>query len=142
MGVVLNEETIALIAQFEKLTGAGSRDVITDDENSRLIFVINPGEMGYAIGKQGANIRKASDSFGKHCEVVEYSDDPTQFIRNCFHPSQVTEVQFSDYHGDQIAHVVIKDEDRGRAIGKAGRNLNRSKMLVEREHNIQDIIIE
>ncbi len=142
MGVVLNEEKMAFIAQFEKITGAGSRDVIDEEDSERLIFVINPGEMGFAIGKQGVNIKKASEAFGKHCEVVEYADDPTQFIRNCFYPSQVVEVQYSDYHGDQIAHVVIRDEDRGRAIGKAGKNLNRSKMLVLREHNIQNIIIE
>ncbi len=142
MGVVLNEETIALIAQFEKITGAGSRDVIDDGDDDRLIFIVNPGDMGYAIGKKGVNIKKASESFGKRIEAVEYSDDPAQFIRNCFHPAQVKEVQFSDYHGDQIAHVVIRDEDRGRAIGKAGKNLNRTKMLALREHDIQNIIIE
>ncbi|PWR70303.1 NusA-like transcription termination signal-binding factor [Methanospirillum stamsii] len=142
MGVVLNEETIALIAQFERLTGAGSRDVIDDGEDERLIFIINPGDMGFAIGKKGLNIKKASESFGKKIEAVEYSDDPAQFIRNCFHPAQVKEVQFSDYHGDQIAHVVIRDEDRGRAIGKSGKNLDRSKMLALREHDIKNIIIE
>lgn len=142
MGVILNEETITLIAQFERLTGAGSRDVIDDEEDSRLIFIVNPGEMGYAIGKGGANIKKASESFGKKIEAVEYSEDPAQFIRNCFHPAKVVEIQFSDYHGEQIAHVVIKDEDRGRAIGKAGKNLTRTKMLALREHDIQNIIIE
>jgi len=142
MGVVLNEEKLALIARFEHLTGAGSRDVITDEENERLIFIVNNGEMGLAIGKQGANIRKAAETLGKRCEVVEYSDDPTQFLKNCFHPAKVTEIQYSDYHGDQIAHVVIKDEDRGLAIGKAGKNLNRTKMIALREHNIQNIILE
>jgi transcription termination/antitermination protein NusA len=142
MGVVLNEETITLIAQFERLTGAGSRDVIEDDEENRLIFIINPGDMGYAIGKRGVNIKKASEAFGKKIEAVEYSEDPSQFIRNCFHPAIITEIQFSDYHGEQTAHVVIRDEDRGRAIGKAGKNLTRNKMLALREHDIQNIIIE
>ncbi len=142
MGVVLNEEKIALIARFEQITGAGSRDIITDDENDRYIFIVNNGEMGLAIGKQGANIRKAAEILGRRCEVVEYSDDPSQFLRNCFYPAKATEIQFSDYHGDQIAHVVIRDEDRGIAIGKAGKNLSRTKMIAQREHNIQNIIIE
>lgn len=142
MGVVLNEEKIALIARFEHITGAGSRDIITDDENDRYIFIVNNGEMGLAIGKQGANIKKASETLGRRCEVVEYSDNPSQFLRNCFHPAKVTEIQYSDYHGEQIAHVVIRDEDRGIAIGKAGKNLNRTKMIAQREHNIQNIILE
>lgn len=142
MGVVLTQEMIALIARFEQMTGAGSRDVIADDENNRLIFIVNSGEMGLAIGKKGANIKKATDSFGKRIEAVEYSDDPAQFIRNCFLPAKVTEVQFSDYDGGQIAHVVIRDEDRGLAIGKAGKNLVKTKMLVLREHDISNIILE
>jgi N utilization substance protein A len=142
MGVVLNEEKIALIARFEHITGAGSRDIITDDENDRYIFIVNNGEMGLAIGKQGANIKKAAETLGRRCEVVEYSDDPSQFLRNCFHPAKVVEIQYSDYHGEQIAHVVIRDEDRGIAIGKAGKKLNRTKMIAQREHNIQNIILE
>ena len=41
-----------------------------------------------------------------------------------------------------FTHNVIMDEDRGLAIGKAGKNLNRTKMLALREHNIQNIILE
>ena len=72
------------------------------------------------LANRGANIKKAAETLGKRCEVVEYSDDPTQFLKNCFHPAKVTEIQYSDYHGDQIAHVVIRDEDRGLAIGESG----------------------
>lgn len=40
--IVLNEQSLQLMAEFEQLTGAGSRDCIIDDRNERLIFVINP----------------------------------------------------------------------------------------------------
>ena len=62
-----------MIAQFENLTGAGARDCVVDDKFGRILFVINPGEMGLAIGKKGASIRKASVAFGKTVEVVEYN---------------------------------------------------------------------
>jgi N utilization substance protein A len=139
--VKLTEDCLGLISQFERLTGAGSRDCVIDDRNNRIIFVINPGEMGLAIGKQGASIKKASDVMGKKIEVVEYSPDPAQFLRNCFLPAQVTSIEFEndENDGSKIAHVDVRDEDRGIAIGKEGKNIFKAKKLSQRQHNIADV---
>ena len=139
--VKLTEDCLGLISQFERLTGAGSRDCVIDDRNNRIIFVINPGEMGLAIGKQGASIKKASDVMGKKIEVVEYSPNPEQFLRNCFLPAKVTSVRFEtlDDDGQQIAHIEVRDEDRGIAIGKEGKNIFKAKKLAQRQHNIADV---
>ena len=142
MGVVLNEESMARSVQFEKMTGAGSRDCIMDEEHERMIFVVNTGEMGFAIGKKGVNIKKAADAFGKEVQVVEYSDDAAQFLRNCFHPAQIKEIQFTEVDDGRIAHVMVRDDDRGIAIGKAGRNINRAKELALRQHQIVNVILE
>lgn len=139
--VKLTEDCIGLISQFERLTGAGSRDCIIDDRNNRIIFVINPGEMGLAIGKKGASIKKASEAMGKKIEVVEYSADATQFLKNCFLPAQVASVEFEDDEttGEPVAHIEVRDEDRGIAIGKEGKNIFKAKKLSQRQHNIGDV---
>ncbi len=137
--VVLNEDCMRLISQFERLTGAGSKDCVIDDRNERVIFVINPGEMGLAIGKKGASIKKASEVIGKKIEVVEYNPNPEQFLRNCFLPAQVTGIEFETVDGEQIAHVEVRDEDRGIAIGKEGKNIFKAKKLAQRQHNIADV---
>jgi transcription termination/antitermination protein NusA len=137
--VILTEDCMRLISQFERLTGAGSRDCIIDDRNNRLIFVINPGEMGLAIGKSGASIKKASDVMGKKIEVVEYSTNPEQFLKNCFLPAQVTCIDFEDQDDGQVAHIEVRDEDRGIAIGKEGKNIFKAKKLAQRQHNITDV---
>jgi N utilization substance protein A len=137
--VKLTEDCMRLISQFERLTGAGSRDCIIDDRNNRLIFVINPGEMGLAIGKSGASIKKASDVMGKKIEVVEYSTNPEQFLKNCFLPAQVTGIDFEDQDDGQVAHIEVRDEDRGIAIGKEGKNIFKAKKLAQRQHNITDV---
>ncbi|NYT05768.1 MAG: NusA-like transcription termination signal-binding factor [Methanomicrobiales archaeon] len=138
--IVLNEQTLSLMAQFEEITGAGSRDCIIDDRNERLIFVINPGEMGRAIGKQGSSIKKASDVLGKRIEVVEYSADPIQFLKNCFLPAQVLSIEFGENDdGEKIARVDVREEDRGIAIGKAGKNIFKAKRLAQRQHDIADV---
>jgi N utilization substance protein A len=138
--IVLNEQSLQLMSEFEQLTGAGSRDCIIDERNERLIFVINPGEMGRAIGKQGSSIKKASDELGRRIEVVEFSDDAEQFLRNCFLPARVTSVVFEeDAEGDLVAFIDVVEEDRGIAIGKAGKNIFKAKCLAERQHDISNV---
>lgn len=137
--IVLTEDCMRLISEFESLTGASSRDCVIDERNSRIIFVVNPGEMGLAIGKKGASIKKASDAMGKRIEVVEYSDSAEQFVKNCFLPAQVLAVDFEDSDRGVVAHVDVKDEDRGIAIGKEGKNIFKAKKLSMRQHNVQDV---
>lgn len=140
--VLLTEDDMRLISQFESLTGAGSRDCVVDERNERIIYVINPGEMGLAIGKKGASIKKASDVMGKRIEVVEYSDDPEQFIKNCFLPAQVVSVEFVESEEGPVAHVEVREEDRGIAIGKEGKNIFKAKRLSQRQHDIADVQLE
>jgi N utilization substance protein A len=139
--VKLTEDCMRLISQFESLTGAGSRDCVIDERNGRLIFVVNPGDMGLAIGKKGASIKKASEVMGKKIEVVEYSSNPQQFIKNCFLPAQVTSMTFVGEQGEQSVQVEVRDEDRGIAIGKDGKNIFKAKKLAQRQHNIIDVQI-
>jgi transcription termination/antitermination protein NusA len=139
--VLLNEDCMRLISQFEKLTGAGSRDCVIDDRNNRIIFVINPGEMGLAIGKSGSSIKKAMEVMGKKIEVVEYATTPDQFLRNCFLPAKVTSVVFEGDGDSQVAQVEVRDEDRGLAIGKEGKNIFKAKKLAQRQHNISDVVL-
>jgi N utilization substance protein A len=139
--IVLTEDCMRLISQFERLTGAGSRDCVMDDRNNRLIFVVNPGEMGLAIGKKGASIKKAMEVMGKKIEVVEYSPSPEQFLKNCFLPAQVTSVVIEQSDDGPVAHVDVKPEDRGIAIGKEGKNIFKAKKLALRQHNISDVTL-
>ncbi len=130
-----------MIAQYENLTGAGARDCVVDDKFGRILFVINPGEMGLAIGKKGASVKKASDAFGKKVEVVEYNPDKVQFIRNCFLPVHIQTVTFEDdpETSSEIAYVEVLPEDRGLAIGKEGRNIIKAKKLALRQFDIANV---
>lgn len=137
--IVLTEDCMRIISQFESLTGASSRDCIIDERNDRIILVVNPGEMGKAIGKKGASIKRASEEMGKKIEVVEYSMNPEQFLKNCFLPARITSVEFMDLNGEKIAKVGVRDEERGIAIGKEGKNIFKAKRLAQRQHDIMDV---
>ena len=47
--ITLNQEIIGFINIFENITGASVKDCFLEDE--KIIFVVNPGSMGLAIGK-------------------------------------------------------------------------------------------
>jgi N utilization substance protein A len=139
--VVLTEDCMRLISQFERLTGAGSRDCVIDERNNRIIFVINPGEMGLAIGKAGSSIKKAMEVMGKRIEVVEYASNPEQFLKNCFLPAKVLNVDLEGNDDEKVAYITVADEDRGIAIGKEGKNIFKAKKLAQRQYNIADVFL-
>ncbi len=142
MEVKLTTDGIRYIALFERLTGAIARDCIVDEENDRIIFVIKKGDMGLAIGKSGSNINRVKKSIGKHIEIVEYSDDLTEFVVNSLQPVTVKKVQIVSKDDKKTAYVEVMSKDKGLAIGKNGRNIQKAKVLVQRHYGLEDVIIQ
>ena len=140
--VKLTTEGIRYIALFESLTRAVARDCYIDDENDRVIFVVKKGDMGLAIGKNGNNINRVKRSIGKHIEIVEFSGDVDEFIANALQPVSVKKVQVVTKESKKLAYVEVTSKDRGIAIGKNGRNINRAKVLAQRHYGLEDVIIQ
>ena len=140
--VKLTTEGIRYIALFESLTRAVARDCYIDDENDRVIFVVKNGDMGLAIGKNGNNINRVKRSIGKHIEIVEFSDDVEEFIANALQPVSVKKVQVVTKESKKLAYVEVTSKDRGIAIGKNGRNIQKAKVLAQRHFGLEDVIIQ
>jgi len=140
--VKLTTEGIRYIALFESLTQAVARDCYIDDENDRVIFVVKKGDMGLAIGKNGNNINRVKRSIGKHIEIVEFSGDVDEFIANALQPVSVKKVQVVTKESKKLAYVEVTSKDRGIAIGKNGRNINKAKVLAQRHYGLEDVIIQ
>jgi N utilization substance protein A len=107
-----------------------------------VIFVVKNGDMGLAIGKNGNNINRVKRSIGKHIEIVEFSDDVDEFIANALQPVSVKKVQVVTKESKKLAYVEVPSKDRGIAIGKNGRNINKAKVLALRHYGLEDIIIQ
>ncbi|MHC1567264.1 MAG: NusA-like transcription termination signal-binding factor [Candidatus Syntropharchaeia archaeon] len=143
MGEVrLGTEEIRYIALFESLTGAVVRDCIIDEVNDKVIFVVKRGDMGLAIGRKGDNINRVRRSIGKNIEVIEYSDDLSEFIENSFQPINVQKVNIVDKNNKCLVYVDIPNKDKGLAIGKNGRNIWKVKLLAQRHHGVTDVFIQ
>ncbi len=133
--VKLTTDGIRYIALFESLTRAVARDCVVDDENDRVIFVVKKGDMGLAIGKNGNSINRVKKSIGKHVEIVEYSEMVDEFVANALQPVSVKKVQVISKDKRKLAFVEVMSKDRGVAIGKNGRNIQKAKVLAQRHYD-------
>jgi N utilization substance protein A len=140
--VKLSLEDMQLIASFEQITGAAAVDVVRDDEGNRIIFVVRAKQLGKAIGRSGSNVRAASDAFGRPVDVVEMAETAEEFVKSALSPARVEKVKISEAKdGSLVAHVSVKDDDRGIAIGRDGRNVARARMLARRHFELDNVII-
>ncbi|MCK4477122.1 NusA-like transcription termination signal-binding factor [Candidatus Bathyarchaeota archaeon] len=141
-GIKLTGKEMRFIALFESITGASVKDCILDENANRAIFIVKEGHIGMAIGKGGKNIRLLERMTSKKHEIIEYSDDPAQFIRNALKPAHVREIRLTEkLDGKSIAVVAVDPKDKGVAIGRNGRNAERIRFLAKRYFQIQNVSI-
>jgi N utilization substance protein A len=141
-GIKLTSNEMRYIALFESITGAAVKDCILDEELNRAIFIVKEGDVGMAIGKGGKNIHLLERMTNKKHEIIEYSDEPAQFIKNALKPAHVRELRISERpDGKTIAVVAVDPKDKGVAIGKNGRNAERIRFLAKRYFQIQNVSI-
>lgn len=140
--IKLTSQELELIQIFQRNSGATPRDCIIDDRMDRIIYVVNKGEMGLAIGKGGQSIKNVQKYVGKPVELVEYSEDPKEFIRNSLDPRLVSEVRVTDrLDGKKVATVVVDEKKKGALLGRGGRNAERARLLAKRYFEIANIHI-
>lgn len=106
-------------------------DCIIDDSFDRIIYVIKKGDMGLAIGKDGANIKRLSKTLGKRIEMVEEGDDLLSFVKNIFKPVQIQSAKEDDESG-KVNVYLSQRSSLGIAIGKNGCNVAKAGLLLQR----------
>jgi N utilization substance protein A len=136
--IILTENELRLMSLFSTLTGISPRDCVIDDRFDRLIFVID----------EGADVprdRIAREALGylrkkvnRDVEIVEYSDDPVKLIKNALGRG-VTDVKIIPRGDSKVAIVTADPREKGRVVGKQGRNAERARLLAKRYHGIDRI---
>jgi transcription termination/antitermination protein NusA len=119
------------IEELRILTKATALDCVIDDRFDRVIYVIREGDMGLAIGKKGDNIKRLQNVLGKRIEMVEHAEKPGDFIINIFKPAEVTGTEREGEEGP-VNVFVRQRSDLGIAIGKAGCNIEKARILCRR----------
>jgi transcription termination/antitermination protein NusA len=140
--IKLTSDELRLMSLFQSITSVTARDCVVDDKMDRVIFIVNKGQMGLAIGKGGATIRQLQNVVAKKVELVEYSDDATDFIRNILNPQMVNEVKITQRtDGSKQAVVLVDAKLKGVVVGKEGRNAEKARLLAKRYFQISNVLI-
>jgi N utilization substance protein A len=81
---------------------------------------VNP--KGACIGPIGSRVRNVvSELHGEKIDIVDWSDDPAEFIAHALSPAEVLSVEVVDA-GTRSARVVVPDYQLSLAIGREGQN--------------------
>ncbi len=140
--IKLTTDQMRLISLFQNVTGASARDCVEDEKQNRVIFVVSEGKMGLAIGKGGSHIRNLQNIVKKSVELVEYSDDPVEFLKNMLNPKLVTEVKLNKrLDGTTQAIVLVDLKKQGIVLGREGRNAEKARLLAKRYFEITSVLI-
>ena len=140
--IKLTPDEFRLISLFQSITSASARDCIVDDKMERVIFVVNKGQMGLAIGKGGATIKQLQNVVAKKVELVEYSDEASDFIRNILNSEMVKEVKINERSdGSKQAVVFVDPKRKGIVVGREGRNAEKARLLAKRYFQISNVLI-
>jgi len=127
---------------FQNVTGATARDCIEDEKQNRIIFVVNEGKMGLAIGKGGSHIKNLQNIVKRNVEIVEYFDDPIKFLKNILNSKLVTEVKMNKRDDGTLQAIVIVDpRKKGIVVGREGRNAEKARLLAKRYFEISSVLI-
>jgi N utilization substance protein A len=138
--ITLDQNTIRFISVFEKITKTHVRDCI--ETSDKLIFIVAKGQIGAAIGKRGENVKRLHELFKKNLDVIEYSDDPERFLKNIFHNYKIKGVEIEKRGNKVHAIVSVESKDKGKIIGKDGRNLKLARDILIRHHDIEGLTID
>jgi N utilization substance protein A len=137
--ITLSNETVQCINLASMHTGAGIRDCIIEDD--RVVFVVEKGQLGIAIGSKAKNLEKLRSLFKKSVKFVEYDLDQSRFVQNLCKPYEIKKVTVEESDGGSVVHVEVNPRDKSKLIGKGGRNINMIRKIAQRHHPIKDVQI-
>ncbi len=140
--IKLTTDQMRMMSLFQNVTGATARDCVEDEKQDRVIFVVNTGKMGLAIGKGGIHIKSLQNIVKKNVELVEFDEDPAKFLTNLLNSKLVSEVKINTRtDGSKQAIVMVDPRKKGIVVGREGRNAEKARLLAKRYFDITSVLI-
>src|SRR5499427_6375121 len=79
--------------------------------------------VGACVGMKGTRVQSIIRELrGEKIDIVEYSEDPIEFVTNALSPAKVQRVSIVDDR-ERVMEVIVEDKQLSLAIGKKGQNV-------------------
>ncbi|GKS80875.1 transcription termination/antitermination protein NusA [Ligilactobacillus pabuli] len=89
----------------------------------------NVDPVGTCVGPRGERIQTIVNELkGENMDIVQWEEDPANFIANALNPADVIEVRF-DPTNEHVCTVIVPDDQLSLAIGKRGQNVRLAARL-------------
>jgi N utilization substance protein A len=139
--ITFNDQTLRYLTLFENITNTQVKDCL--EFSDTLYFVVNQGQMQFAVGKNGVKIKRLRALMKKNIKIIEYSPDLERFIKNIFREFQIKNVNIENSNDGKkkVAYVSVNLRDKGKIIGRDSRNLKIAREILNRHDKIDILII-
>lgn len=134
--IILDERTMKFSSLFESITRARLKNCFIDDI---IIFVVEPGELFKAIGRQGSNVKRLENILKFKIKIVEYDQDLQHFIHKLMFPAKIKEIT----EENNIYTITPLDlHSRGLMIGRNAQNLRNYERILKIYFKIQELKVK
>jgi len=138
--IMLSNENMQYINMAVKITKAAIIDCMIIDD--KIIFVVDKGQIGLALGVKAKNLIKLKNMFKKNIRFIEYNSNKEIFIKNICKPYTLKKINFEGSDEEPIVKLEVETSDKSKIIGKGGKNIEIIRSLAKRHHSIKDVQIK
>ena len=130
MKITFDANSMKLMSMFESITRARLKDCF--ENKGQMVFVVEEGEIGKALGKKASNVKRIEDMLKKRIRIIEFSSDIVKFVRNVIMPNKAEDITYSD---GIITITPTDPKSRGFLIGRAAEILRNNEEIVKRYYS-------
>ena len=149
--IKLDRESMELISLFNNISGAIIKDCIfyqaPDNSDDVIIFLVKKEDVGKAIGRDGEHVKDLTSKLQKKIDVIPFSENLEKFIKYILNTTKnsirVKNIEVKEGKNEKRTVVIsVRPQDRGKAIGKDGSMIKKTKKLVMRHYDVDNVIID
>ncbi len=102
----IGTQEIQYLNAFQNISNATAKDCLVQE--NQVVFLVKEGQMGLAIGKNGATIKKLELALKKKIELFEHKKDAATFVQNAF-PKTKSYLDSLNITGADPIDIIAKD---------------------------------